>query len=375
MSFCGYGLSSDGIAADDEKVRAIRQFPKPANITDVRSFMGLVNQLGDFTSHVAESAASLRPLMSPRRAFVWTPDHDVAFEKVKEALTKPPVLAHFDPSRKIVLQTDASRLYGFGYALLQLNQDGTSQLVQCGSRFLADEETRYSTIELELVAVVWGMIKCRYYLMGLPHFDVITDHRPLVPILNTYTLDAIENPRLQRLKEKIAGYVYTAAWRKGSEHALPDALSRAPVDQPTPEDIALGTETGMYVRSVVTQRAGDLVLDGLREGSRNNPTYTKLLQYVTQGFPKSRDDLDPDLRPYWKERDAMYHDDELVLIGPRVVVPPALRREVLKRLHDAHCGIEATKRRARQTVWWPGINSDITSTVKACGPCQTLQPS
>ena len=368
-------ISGEGIAADDTKVRAITEFPKPANITDVRSFMGLVNQLGDFSPHIAETAEPLRALMSPRRAFTWTPDHDVAFERVKKALSRPPVLAHFDPSLKVVLQTDASRLYGVGYALLQEHQDGTLRLIQCGSRFLADEESRYSTIELEMVAAVWGMVKCKYYLLGLPHFTIVIDHRPLVPILNTYTLDAIENPRLQRLKEKIAGYVYTSVWRKGRDHVLPDALSRAPVDQPTQEDIALSTETRTYVRGVVTQRAGDMTLDELRVDAREDPTYTKLLGYVTKGFPADRNDIEPELLPYWKQRDDMYHDGELVLIGPRVVVPSAQRRKVLARLHDAHCGIEATKRRARQTVWWPGINSDITSTVKACSPCQTLHPS
>ena len=375
VSFCGYGISGEGIAADDTKVRAITEFPKPANITDVRSFMGLVNQLGDFSPHIAETAEPLRALMSPRRAFTWTPDHDVAFERVKKALSRPPVLAHFDPSLKVVLQTDASRLYGVGYALLQEHQDGTLRLIQCGSRFLADEESRYSTIELEMVAAVWGMVKCKYYLLGLPHFTIVIDHRPLVPILNTYTLDAIENPRLQRLKEKIAGYVYTSVWRKGRDHVLPDALSRAPVDQPTQEDIALSTETRTHVRGVVTQRAGDMTLDELRVDAREDPTYTKLLGYVTKGFPADRNDIEPELLPYWKQRDDMYHDGELVLIGPRVVVPSAQRRKVLARLHDAHCGIEATKRRARQTVWWPGINSDITSTVKACSPCQTLHPS
>ena len=375
VSFCGYGLSGKGIAADDTKVRAITDFPKPANITDVRSFMGLVNQLGDFSPNIAEAAEPLRALMSPRRTFIWTPDHDVAFERVKKALSRPPVLAHFDPSLKVVLQTDASRLYGVGYALLQEHPDGTLRLIQCGSRFLADAESRYSTIELEMVAVVWGMIKCRFYLLGLPHFTVVIDHRPLVPILNTYTLDAIENPRLQRLKEKIAGYVYTSVWRKGRDHALPDALSRAPVDKPTQEDIALDTETRVHVRGVVTQRAGDMVLEELRGGAREDPAYVKLLEYVTKGFPTNRDSMEQELLPYWKQRDALYHDEELVLIGPRVVVPSAQRRGVLARLHDAHCGVEATKRRARQTVWWLGINSDITSTVKACSPCQTLQPS
>ena len=101
----------------------------------------------------------------------------------------------------------------------------------------------------------------------------------------------------------------------------------------------------------------------------------KLLEKVTKGFPVNRDELDPELLPYWKIKEELYHDGELVLFGPRLVVPSALRRDVLARLHDSHRGVEATKRRARQTVWWPGINSDIVSTVRACEPCQELLPS
>lgn len=56
-------------------------------------------------------------------------------------------------------------------------------------------------------------------------------------------------------------------------------------------------------------------------------------------------------------------------------VPTTLRRTVLACLHDSHCGAEATRRRARQTVYWPGINADITNTVCTCEPCQVLQPS
>uniref|UniRef100_A0A0P4VQ24 RNA-directed DNA polymerase n=2 Tax=Scylla olivacea TaxID=85551 RepID=A0A0P4VQ24_SCYOL len=384
VTFCGFKLSREGIAADEEKVRAIADFPKPANVTDMRSFLGLANQLAEFTPQIAASAEPLRLLLSPRRAFTWTPDHDLAFEKVKMALSRPPVLAHFDPSLPTVLQTDASRLYGVGYALLQDHGDGQWRLVQCGSRFLADVETRYATIELELVAVVWAIAKCRYYLLGLPRFTIVTDHRPLVPILNSYTLDAIDNPRLQRLKEKIIGYVFTAEWRKGKSLAIPDALSRAPVDKPSPEDVALGKEAYAHVRVMVAIRAatldarsptGDLVLDGIRTAAREDVIYTRLLECVTRGFPSTHDSLDPALRPYWKERHNLYHDDELVLLGPRIVVPSTLRREVLARLHDSHRGVEATKRRARQTVWWPGINSDITNVVRACKPCQVLQPS
>ncbi|XP_047486891.1 uncharacterized protein LOC125037740 [Penaeus chinensis] len=140
----------------------------------------------------------------------------------------------------------------------------------------------------EIVAVVWAMMKCKYYLLGLPHFTLMTDHRPLVPILNSYTLDTIDNPLLQRLKEKIASYVFTATWRKGKELVIPDALSRAPVDSPSPEDIALGDDTRHYVRCVVTQRmatlsavsgtiqTSDLVLDKMRAAAIWTLTYSHI---------------------------------------------------------------------------------------------------
>ena len=75
-------------------------------------------------------------------------DHDTAFRGVKKALASPPVLAVFDPQLPTILQTDASRLYGIGYALLQDHGGGKLRLIQCGSRFLTDMEARYATIEL-----------------------------------------------------------------------------------------------------------------------------------------------------------------------------------------------------------------------------------
>ncbi|KAK8373909.1 hypothetical protein O3P69_017815 [Scylla paramamosain] len=134
---------------------------------------------------------------------------------------------------------------------------------------------------------------------------------------------------------------------------FPTPLSRAPVDKPSPEDVALGKEAYAHVRVVVAIRAatldarsptGDLVLDGIRTAAREDVIYTRLLECVTRGFPSTHDSLDPALRPYWKERHNLYHDDELVLLGPRIVVPSTLRREVLARLHDSHRGVEATKR-------------------------------
>ncbi|XP_045112533.1 uncharacterized protein LOC123505380 [Portunus trituberculatus] len=119
----------------------------------------------------------------------------------------------------------------------------------------------------------------------------------------------------------------------------------------------------------------DVQLEELQQAARTDETYIRLLNCVRNGFPCHRYDLHSTLLDYWKIRDELYCDGDLVLYGPRIVVPAASRKSVLRRLHDSHRGAEATKRRAQQTVFWPGINSDITNVVRACDACQMLLPS
>ena len=137
------------------------------------------------------------------------------------------MLSFFDISKPTKLSTDT----GTGICITIKTGDKWT-LVQAGSRFLSDAETRYAVIELEILAVCWAIMKCRVFLAGLQHFDVATDHNPLVPILNTRRLDEVENPRLQRLKSRLMAYNFTAQWTKGSNHCAPNALSRNPVMDP-----------------------------------------------------------------------------------------------------------------------------------------------
>ena len=90
----------------------------------------------------------------------------------------------FNPNLQTMLQTDASRLKGLGFALLQKRQE-TWKLVQAESRFITETESNYAMVKLKLLAVVWAMWKCRIYLQGLPSFELIVDHKPLESILNT----------------------------------------------------------------------------------------------------------------------------------------------------------------------------------------------
>ncbi|XP_068239977.1 uncharacterized protein [Palaemon carinicauda] len=215
----GDDINHEGYSVDSRKVRAIAEFPKPQNITDLRSFMGLTNQLESFSSAIAAAAQPLRDLLKPRNEWCWTPQHDVAFKKTKEALIAPPVLALFDASLPTMLQTDASKLHGMGFVLLQQHGEAW-KLIQCGSRFLTDAETRYAVIEIEMAAVLWAVRKCSVYLAGLPYFALVVHHRPLVPILNSKLLGEIENPRLQRMRMKLQIYFCcTVAKWEMSQHA------------------------------------------------------------------------------------------------------------------------------------------------------------
>ena len=241
-------------------------------------------------------------------------------------------------------------------------------------------------IELELLALVWACRKCTVYLNGMQQFEVMTDHRPLIPILNSKGLADIENPRLQRLRERLTPFNFIATWRQGKLHAIPDALSRAPVDDPAPDDEEAEQDVSHQIASMVAtlvseapaDDAGpfrDAALSDVRAAAAKDPEMVALKDVILAGFPDHRTQLHPLLGPYWGLRDRLAVDAGLVVCGRRLVIPPSLRRATLERLHASHQGVERTKRRARQTVYWPRVDQDIENLVRACSKCQLHLPS
>ena len=392
LMWVGYHIRQGGYEVDPNKLRAISEFPKPTNITELRSFMGLVEQLAGFSSEVAAAKGPLRPFLSSKNAFLWTADHDRAFSAVKRALVQPPKLAQFDPSLETTLQVDASNKNGMGYALLQRHGEAW-KLVDANSRWCSDTESRYAIVELELAGAEWAIRKCRLYLLGLPSFTLVVDHQALVSILDRHTLDAVENPKLQRLNERLSPYVFKTVWRKGKSHSIPDALSRAPVNDPSADDVAIMGADSSFVRAVVMRRIGqigtenndngdaqqnsprDLLLEEIRAAATRDSGYAALIDAVSSGFPARRDQTDPAVRQYWVIREELSTDDGLVFYGSRVIVPAEARRSTLSKLHASHQGIVRTRQRAAQTVYWPGTNNDIVQTVERCQPCQEHRPS
>ena len=214
-------LTPDGYSISNDIIEAIAHFPIPSSRTDLRSFFGLVNQLASSTKDITEILTPLRPLLSTRNEFIWAEPQDEAFKQAKKALTTAPILAYFDTTKETRLHTDASTL-GIGFVLLQKppNGDCEWQTVQAGSRFLTDAESRYAVIELECLAVAWAIKKCYIFLAGINHFTVVTDHNPLIPILNSHRLDEIENPRLQRLRTRNnVLQLYSSVAQRGQERS------------------------------------------------------------------------------------------------------------------------------------------------------------
>ena len=145
VTFAGFKLSREGYKVDDSQLNAIRDFPIPTNVTDLRSFFGLINQLANNTATIAQCLEPLRPLLSTKNEFVRSPDHTTAFNLAKESLTQVPVLSFFDTVKPTRLMTDASRK-GLGFVLQQMHGDNW-RIVQAGFRFLSDTETRYATLK------------------------------------------------------------------------------------------------------------------------------------------------------------------------------------------------------------------------------------
>ena len=151
----------------------------PTDVTSLQSFLGLLNQVAQWNPDLAQHTTSMRSMLKKGADWAWDEKKQEEFDKAKRNLTESQKLRPFDPDLPVKLLTDASRLHGLGFVLLQIGKAGEFTLVQCGSCSLTDAQTHYSTIELECLGIVWSSLKCDFYLRGLQSFEVWTDHRPL----------------------------------------------------------------------------------------------------------------------------------------------------------------------------------------------------
>jgi hypothetical protein len=179
---------------DTKRTMAIAKFPVPTDLTSLRGFLGLVNQLGHFLPDLVHLTVDLRQLLKKDVEFMWLQPHQEAFELIRQILTSPLIVKPFDQKLTTELLTDASRLKGLCYALIQQEADVTPHLIQCYYKSLTSAERGYAVIEIEGLAIQYAVEDCRFYLLG-NKFTVFIDHRPLEDTFQK-NLSEVINPRL-----------------------------------------------------------------------------------------------------------------------------------------------------------------------------------
>ena len=170
---------------------------EPQKISDLRHFLGMVNQLSKFSPLLAEKTKPLRDLLSTKNQWLWVSSQQQVFRTIKDELSSSRVLALFDAERNTRVSADASS-YGLGAVLTQQQPTGEWKPTVYISRALTATEQCYTQIEKEVLAVTWACERFRGYFVGL-HFHNETDHKPLVPLLTSKNLDELPI-RVQRFR-------------------------------------------------------------------------------------------------------------------------------------------------------------------------------
>ena len=279
VKFLGHLIDVNGIQADPEKTAAISSMKPPRNITELHRFLGMANQLGKFSPHPAEYSQPLRELLHSKRVWVWGPEQEQAFQSKK----KPTVLAMYDPAAETKVSADAS---SFGLGAVMLQKAGNEwRPVAYASRSMTDTERRYAQIEKEALAVTWACEKFRNYLLG-QQFHIESDHKPLIPLLNSKHLDTLP-PRVLRFRLRMATFDYTVQHVPGKLLYTADTLSRAPNSESGEGCILLQKEVETFISSVTsTLPASKLRLEEYRKCQGQVSVCSKVREYCQNRLAK-----------------------------------------------------------------------------------------
>lgn len=358
VNYVGHVITENGLEPGTDKVKAIRQMPAPEAKEDVRRFLGMVQYLSKFLPDLSTVDAPLRQILKKDNEFFWEKPQQASFDELKRMCSTAPVLAIFDPEKEVTIQCDASS-YGLGGGLLQEGRP-----VAFTSRALTATEERYSQLEKETLAIVHSCTKFHYYVFGRP-VTVESDHKPLQSIFKKPILAA--PMRMQPYLLRLQPYDLTVTYKKGTELPIGDTLSRAVSrdEELIPEvpEVMVNTIDFIAVSPAKYRQFQECTANELHE----------LHQMILKGWPDTRREVPHCVRDYWNVRDELGVADGIILKGMRLVVPPSLRQGMLAQIHETHMGIVKCKARARESLFWPGMSTQIDHLIDDCPECATYQ--
>ncbi|KAI3453949.1 hypothetical protein Pfo_010612 [Paulownia fortunei] len=329
VPFLGHIIGHGQLQMDGAKIRAIVEWEAPTKVTELRSFLGLVNYYRRFIQGYSARAAPLIDLLKKGKTWEWSEKCQHAFDDLKAAVSSEPVLALPDFDKPFELHTDASD-FAIGGVLMQEGHP-----IAFESRKLNDTERRYTVQEKEMTAIIHCLWVWRHYLLG-SHFIIKTDN-----VATSYFQTQKKlSPKQARWQDFLAEFDYTLEYKPGKANVVADALSRKA--ELAAVSLAKGEITGR-----------------IKQGLEQDPLARELKKLAVEGKTKQ----------FWVEDGLLYTK------GRCLYVPKwgSLQKELIKECHDTkwagHPGQRRTMALLEATYFWPHMRDSVELYVKTCLVC------
>lgn len=335
IEYLDHVITKDKVRPSESKFKAIEGFKMPVNIKTLQSFLGLTGYLRKFIQNYSQIAKPLTDLLKKDKKFHMGEKEVEAVQRLKAAIISRPVLRLYRIGAETELHTDAS-CHGYGMVLMQKGDDDDKwHPIYYASGKTTPAETKYSSYELEVLAVVKGLIKFRVYLLGIP-FKIITDCQAFAMTMRKKEL----SPRIARWALLLQEYTYEVCHRPGRSMQHVDALSRNPL--PTVLTIK-ECQTSILVRLRKAQKEDEDLKDKLQEAEAENE------------------------EGYVIKNDLLYKKVNQELL---IVVPTKMQTQIIRQAHErGHYGVFKTELLILENYWFSGMRSKIENVTKNCVSC------
>lgn len=378
--YLGMVISPDGVSMDQKKVATVQDWETPQNVKDVQCFLGFASFYRRFIYGYSKVVSPLTALTRKNIKFQWTPSADHAFNKLKEAFVSAPILRHFDPDRKIIVETDASD-YVSAAVLSQHDDDGILHPVAFFSGKHSPAECNYEIYDKELLAIIRAFEEWRYYLEGAKFpVTVISDHRNLEYFMTKKDL----NRRQARWSEFLSRFDYVIQFRPGKQGGKPDALTRRSGDLPKEGDERLKHQSQIVLKQENLEDKNKLSLlagSFINEPAEKTVSLPDLFSqaYQMDSFPgevllmlhtKVKHSREISLA------ECSESPEGLLLYRNAVYVPNSdkLKLRLLQEHHDSpsagHPGRAKTLELLTRTYYWPTMRKYVDQYVQNCHLCR-----
>lgn len=375
VDFLGFTIDGQGIAPMRKKIVDIENFKAPKNISQLRSFLGMMTFISPFIKNFSHKTQPLRELLKDKTSFEWREEHQQAFDELKAAAEKDILKrGYFDEQDKTILYTDASP-WGIGAVLVQEKSDRSDQrIIACASKSLSAAESKYPQLHREALAIVWSMERFAYYLLGR-RFTLKCDNEALMFMTKHSKLRADSGRRVLSRAEgwflRMEYFDFDFKHVSGEEN-IADAASRISGAKTEP-DFEMKREP-FEICSVRFD------MDGIcRQSLKMSPEEVRVEVFVDNEISevlkwlRGEQGLAKELMAVYKPlRDQLHIHKDVLMIDGKLVLPKTLRERAIDFAHKGHQQASEMKVILRQTVWWPDINIDISNRAHKCQICRML---